>query len=452
MSRPLVALAALIIGSSALATSPTTKLAGQVKFQEFTLPNGLRVQLSEDHTAPVVAIHVTYDVGSRNERPGRTGFAHLFEHMMFKGSANVGTGEHFYQILTQGGSMNGTTSADRTVYFEALPAHQIELGLFLEADRMRSLSITQENLDNQRKAVQEERRQSYDNQPYGKAFERHQALMWDNFPYKHSVIGSMEDLNAATVQDVHEFFAAYYAPNNAVLTLVGDFKTSAALKLVKKYFASIPRQAAPPSLVIREPKQSAERRDSMDDPLARLSRIYIAYKAVPGNTPDYYALEVLSAVLQDGQSSRLYQSLVREKQLANSVSAFILEQRAVGPFYFIATAMPGKPLADLESAIYSEIDRIQREPIAEWELTKAVNGARVNFYAANRSAQSRAAGLGINKVFYGDANVLNIYVDQIRTVTRADVQRVAQRYLQPHNRTVLAVNATATGSSTAPQR
>jgi zinc protease len=433
---------ALIGGSAHGTPAATTQSVGQVQFQEFTLKNGLRVQLSEDHTAPVIAIHVTYDVGSRNERPGRTGFAHLFEHMMFKGSANVGSGEHFYQILTQGGSMNGTTSADRTVYYEALPAHQIELGLFLEADRMRSLSITQDNLDNQRKAVQEERRQSYDNQPYGKAFERHLALMWDNFPYQHSTIGSMEDLNAATVDDVTQFFKTYYAPNNAVLTLVGDFKTSAALKAVKKYFDTIPRQPTAPAVVISEPEQTVERRDSMDDSLARLSRVYIAYKAAPGNTSDYYALEVLGTILQDGQSSRLYQSLVKDKQLSTDASAFILEERGVGPFYVIATVMPGKKPAELEAAIYAEIERVQREPIAEWELIKAVNNARVNFFSGIRGAQSRAAALGINKVFYNDGNVLNTYVAQMSAVTRADVQRVAQRYLQPGNRTVLTVNAT----------
>jgi len=429
-----------------LALCTTATLAadsGQVQFKEYTLKNGLVVQLSEDHTAPVVAIHVTYDVGSRNERPGRTGFAHLFEHMMFKGSENVGDGEHFYQILTQGGSMNGTTSADRTVYFETLPAHQLELGLFLEADRMRSLEITKDKLDNQRNAVQEERRQGMDNQPYGTAFERLLDTMYDNFPYKHSVIGSMEDLNAATVQDVHDFFQTYYAPNNAVLTIVGDFKSSAALRLVRKYFEKIPRQTPPPPPTIVEPEQTAERRVSMDDKLARLSRVYVGFKTVTGDTRDYYALEVLAAVLQDGQSSRLYQSLIREKQLAVNAGAFIIEQRAVSPFLMIATVMPGKTPAEAEAAIYQEIERVQREPIAEWELTKAVNGARTNFYSGIRRAQSRAAALGINKVFYNDGNVLNRYVDDIRAVTREDVQRVARKYLVPNNRTVLTVNSVA---------
>jgi predicted Zn-dependent peptidase len=437
--RLMILFASFAIGFVAAAPTPQ---AGRVDFTEYTLKNGLRVVLSEDHSAPVVAIHVTYDVGSRNERPGRTGFAHLFEHMMFKGSENVGDGEHFYQVLTQGGTMNGTTDADRTVYFETLPAHQLELALFLEADRMRSLAITKENLDNQRATVQEERRQSMDNQPYGKAYESLQSLQFDNFAYKHSTIGSMEDLNAATVDDVAQFFKTYYAPNNAVLSLVGDFKSAFARQLIEKYFGNIARQPAPPVVDTKEPVQTAERRESMDDSLARLSRVYVGYKTVTGNSPDYFAFEVLATVLQDGQSSRLYQSLIKDKQIATNAGAFVSEQRGISPFFIIATVMPGKKPEEVEAAIYAEIERIQREPIADWELTKAVNGARMSFYSGLRGAQSRAAVLGINKVFYGDANVVNTYIDSIRAVTGADVQRVAKQYLQATNRTVVTVNAT----------
>ena len=218
----------------------------RVDFKETTLKNGLRVITVEDHSAPVVAISITYNVGSRNERKGRTGFAHLFEHMMFKGSENVGSGEHFLLVFNNGGNMNGTTNEDRTNYFEVLPANQLDLALFLEADRMKSLAITKENLDNQRNAVQEERRLGVDNQPYGKSNELQQELLYDNFAYKHSVIGSMDDLNAATVEDVAEFFKMYYAPNNAVLVLVGDFKTAEALAKIRTNFESIPRQPDPP--------------------------------------------------------------------------------------------------------------------------------------------------------------------------------------------------------------
>ena len=257
----------------------------RVDFKETTLKNGLRVITVEDHSAPVVAISITYNVGSRDERKGRTGFAHLFEHMMFKGSENVGSGEHFVLVFNNGGTMNGTTNEDRTNYFEVLPANQLDLALFLEADRMKSLEITKENLDNQRNAVQEERRLGLDNQPYGKSGEMHQELLYDNFAYKHSVIGSMEDLNAASVEDVAEFFKMYYAPNNAVLVLVGDFKTADALAKIKANFESIPRQPDPPAVDMTEPEQKAERRATVDDVLARAPRVDIASKRSRATRP-----------------------------------------------------------------------------------------------------------------------------------------------------------------------
>src|ERR1700736_5946852 len=236
----------------------TSALAGadtglpKVELRDTRLENGLRVILVPDHSAPVFSVDVAYNVGSRNERPGRTGFAHLFEHMMFQGSENVGKGEHYTVIFNNGGTMNGTTNEDRTNYFEALPKNQFDLGLFLEADRMRSLNITQANLDNQRKTVQEERRQGIDNQPYGRASLDLDNLSYDNFAYKHSTIGSMSDLDAATLQDLAEFFRIYYAPSNAVVTIVGDFDPDEALVRVKKYFDSIPRQPAPPKVDLAE--------------------------------------------------------------------------------------------------------------------------------------------------------------------------------------------------------
>src|SRR5918998_181250 len=236
----------------------------RVDFKETTLKNGLRVITVEDHSAPVVAISITYNVGSRNERKGRTGFAHLFEHMMFKGSENIGTGEHFLLVFNNGGTMNGTTNEDRTNYFEILPANQLDLALFLEADRMKSLEITKENLDNQRNAVQEERRLGVDNQAYGKSQEKLDELAYDNFAYEHSVIGSMADLSAAAVEDVAAFFKTYYAPNNAVLTLVGAFKTDEALAKIRSSFESIPRQPDPPPVDMTEPEQKAERRATVD--------------------------------------------------------------------------------------------------------------------------------------------------------------------------------------------
>src|SRR5215216_3361165 len=233
-------LACALLAQSAgpVAAQARGKSGVQVAYKETKLKNGLRVITVEDHSAPVIALAITYNVGSRDERKGRTGFAHLFEHMMFKGSQNVGTGEHFMLVFNNGGNMNGTTNEDRTNYFEVLPANQLDLALFLESDRMKSLAITKENLDNQRNAVQEERRLGVDNEAYGKSGERLQELLYDNFAYKHTTIGSMEDLNAASVEDVSSFFKMYYAPNNAVLVLVGDFKTEDALKKIKSSFES----------------------------------------------------------------------------------------------------------------------------------------------------------------------------------------------------------------------
>jgi zinc protease len=425
--------------SLVLTAQAQTSAKIHVDFKETTLKNGLRVITVEDHTAPVIAVSVNYNVGSRDERRGRTGFAHLFEHMMFKGSENVGSGEQFILIFNNGGNMNGTTSEDRTVYFEALPANQLALGLFLEADRMRSLAgnITKENLDNQRNAVQEERRLGVDNQPYGQSGEKQQEMLYDNFAYKHTVIGSMEDLNAATVDDVVQFFKTYYAPNNAVLVVVGDFKTKDAVAEITKYFEAIPRQASPPAVDMTEPDQTAERRATLDDALARAPRIDLAFKAVPGNTADFYALQVLSAALQSGQSSRLYQKLVKEKELVTGVNGFLDEKRGPGALYTFATVKPGVKTADVEAVIYEEIERLKKEPIADWELQKAKNATRRGAINGLESSLSRAITLSQYTVLYNDPNLINTRLDKVSSVTKEDVQRVANKYLRDTNRTVV---------------
>ncbi len=253
---PLLALGPVLT----LALAQTDNKLPKLELHDSRLSNGLRVILVPDHSAPVYSIYVVYNVGSRNEAPGHTGYAHLFEHMMFEGSAGVGKGEHMILVENNGGNMNGSTSEDRTEYHEELPKNQLDLGLFLEADRMRSLNITQANLDNQRSTVEEERRQNFDNQPYGHAELDLDSLSYDNFAYKHSTIGSMADLDAAKIQDVADFFRIYYAPNNAVLTLVGDFDPDDALAKVKKYFGAIPPQPAPPSVDLREEAHYGERR------------------------------------------------------------------------------------------------------------------------------------------------------------------------------------------------
>ena len=378
-----------------------------VQFTDHKLKNGLRVILSEDHSAPTYSIAITYNVGSRDERAGRTGFAHLFEHMMFQGSQNVGKGEHFIYIENNGGGMNGSTDADRTEYHETLPANQIDLGLYLEADRMRSLVINQPNLDNQRKTVQEERRQRYDNQPYGRTFEVLLETAYDNFGYKHSTIGSMEDLNAATVDDVASFFKTYYAPNNAVLSMVGDFKTDEVLAKVEKYFGNIPSQPAPPVPDMTEPKQTAERRKTLEDPLARLARVDIAYKIPPGNTPDWYALAVLGEVLSGGTSSRLYQKMVRETQIAQQARAGADESRGTSLFIASLVVTPGKDPAEAEKLFYAELDRMKNEPATDAEMEKVRMMVRRSDVEQLEGTLGRARSLGENAVFYNDPNVIN---------------------------------------------
>jgi predicted Zn-dependent peptidase len=411
--------------------------APRIKFSDTKLKNGLRVIISEDHSAPVFAIVVNYNVGSRDERKGRTGFAHLFEHMMFKGSANVGPGEHPYLMFMYGGNMNGTTNKDRTMYYEVLPSNQLDLALFLEADRMRSLDITQANLDNQRQAVQEERRLGVDNQPYGKTFEALDELAYENFAYEHSVIGSMADLSAATVEDVATFFKTYYAPNNAVIGISGDVDTKATLAKVEKYFGGIPSQPAPPPVDISEPPQQEERRATLDDPLARLPRLDMAYKVPPGSSPDTDALTVLSTILSAGRSSRFYESIVRQKQLATNVSSGIDETRGPGLFSIFGLAVPGKALAELEAAIDEEIEKVKSGPIADWEMEKARTGARSGFINSLGSSLQRAILLSQYALFYNNPDLINTRSESIAKVSAADVQRVAKQYLVKTGRTVV---------------
>jgi zinc protease len=425
------------------AESESTRAAVQstrsfdVAFKEFRLKNGLRVILAEDHSAPTYSICVTYNVGSRDERPGRTGFAHLFEHMLFQGSENVGKGEHFILVQNNGGSANGTTNADRTNYFETLPANQLELGIFLEADRMRAPIITQANFDNQRQTVQEERRQTFDNRPYGRTYEAVIETAYDNFAYRHSVIGSMEDLNAATVQDAADFFRVYYAPNNAVLSLVGDFQTDVALSLIRKYFEAIPAQPAPPVPDVAEPEQKTERRKIIEDTFAQAPRLDVVYKIPSGNTPDWYALSVLGQVLSGGVSSRLYQKLIKDKEVALSASAGPDERRGPSLFWFSIMARPGTDLAALEKLVYEEIERLQNEEIADWELSKVQMQLRRQRAQQRYSTRARANAFGHYAVYYNEPQLINSVQQKYSQITKADLQRVARAYLKETRRTVV---------------
>jgi zinc protease len=424
--------AAFALGGSLAAITPPS-----VTFTDTKLQNGLRLIVAEDHVAPVFSVAVVYNVGSRDERTGRTGFAHLFEHMMFKGSENVGPGEHFYTIFSNGGTMNGTTSKERTLYFETMPANQLEAALFLEADRMRSLAIVKENLDNQRNAVQEERRQGRDNQPYGRTNEAIDDLAFDNPAYKHSVIGSMDDLSAASTQDVAAFFQTHYAPNNAIMAVTGDVTTAKVRELARKYFESIPAQPQPPAVDISQAPQNGERRLALEDPLARLPRLDISYRIPSNLSPDDDAIDVLTLVLAGGRSSRFYESIVRQKQLAVNANAFAPDSRGPRLLRVVATPTPGKSVEDLEAAIYAEIEQVKTRPIADWEMDKGRNTARRQFVGQLGQSLTRAVNLAEYALVYNDPGRINSRWDRIAKVNAADVQRVAKQYLTADNRSVI---------------
>jgi zinc protease len=443
----LKSLVATLLASAALvyAQQKPSQVA-PVKFTDTTLDNGLRVLISEDHYAPVYGIAVSYKVGSRDERQGRTGFAHLFEHMMFKGSDNVGPGEHFYLIFTKGGSMNGTTNNDRTLYFEVMPKNQLDLGLYLEADRMRSLKITKENLDNQRQAVKEERRLGVDNQPYGQAYEKLEELAYDNFAYKHSVIGSMADLDAASVEDVQQFFKTYYAPNNAVLALAGDLDTKETLAKVKKYFGSIPRQEAPKAVDLTEPEKTAERRAKLDDKLARLTQLTIAYRIPPITTAETRALSVGSTILGGGESSRLYQKLVKEKEVVSSIFCGVDGRAGPSKLQIQAMIRPGKTAEEVEGLISEEIARFLSAPVTEKELDRTRAGILRSAVAPRESVLSTAISLADNTALYNDPNRMNTEHEKRRAVTAAEIQKAAQAYLRTANRVVIVTQPAATAA------
>ena len=429
------ALAACACLGVCLAAQPPAGPA--IQFKEYKLKNGLRVILSEDHSAPTYSIAVTYNVGSRDELPGHTGFAHLFEHMMFQGSENVGKGEHLLIVQNNGGSVNGSTTQDRTNYFEALPANQLDLGLFLEAERMKSLAITQANLDNQRNAVQEERRLRVDNQAYGKTFEALYETAFDDFGYKHPVVGSMDDLNKASLQDVQDFFRRYYSPNNAVVAIVGDFSSPEMMAKMEKYFGSIPAQPPPPQPDVSEPEQHAERRKTIEDSFAQIPRLDIVYKVPSGSSPDIYALDALGDILATGQSSRLYQKLVKEQESALQVGEGTAAQRGASLEQFVIFIRPGKSPADVEKSFYEEVKRLQLEPISDRELEAIRMRAKTQQIRSLRGTMNRAVQLSEFAVSYNDPGRINTYSAHLQQVTKDDIQRVAKKYLVDSNRTVI---------------
>jgi predicted Zn-dependent peptidase len=413
-----------------------------ISIERHRLDNGLRVILSRDPKAPIVAVNLWYDVGSKHEQPGRTGFAHLFEHMMFQGSEHVEKGEHFAQIQAAGGTLNATTWLDRTNYFETLPSHELELALWLEADRMASLlpAMTQEKLDNQRDVVKNERRWSVDNQPYGTWDEKLQALVYpEGHPYHHSTIGSMEDLGAASLDDVRRFFATWYAPNNAVLTVAGDFEPEAALAAVERQFGPIPRNPdlpPPPDMTVA-PRIGQERREVVEDRVP-LPRVYAAYRIPTFGTDGWLAMEVAADLLGTGRASRLYRSLVRETRLAQDVAVFTFPLvGGASMFALWATASPEVDHAELERELFAGIDRLCNEGPSEEELERVRNLQAAGAASSLERLGERADRLSMYTILFDEPERINSEVARYAAVTAEQVRAAMADALRPDNRVVL---------------
>jgi predicted Zn-dependent peptidase len=444
--RALGALALFATVTAAAPPAPTAKPANAdvgnlaLSIQRATLENGLRVVLNVDKGAPNVAVCVMYDVGSRNEKPTRTGFAHLFEHMMFEGSQNVGKGEHFKLVTARGGTLNGTTSADRTNYFETLPAPELALGLWLEADRMKSLAVTPENVENQRAVVQEEYRMRVSNQAYAEGFIRLKALAFDGyFPYEHDPIGSMSDLDAAKFEDVAAFHKAYYAPDNAVLSVTGDFDADEAMRLVREYFGNAPRGAPPEYKPPPLPEAKERRHEDVRDTNAKTPALLQAWVVPPSRTPEHYALELATVLLGSGESSRLYQRLVRGDGVAQSAQVWLNGQR--GPDLFVVRIVLSErgKLPKVQQVVESEIARMATEGPTAAELDKAKTEFTSNFVFGLESNLHRANELAEFELFWGDARLLSRELQNYRAVTREQLRDAVKKYLVKDHRSTVHV-------------
>ena len=414
----------------------------QIPIQRHRLDNGLRVILSPDGRTPIVAVNLWYGVGSRHEKQGRTGFAHLFEHMMFQGSANVAKGDHFAMINGVGGTLNASTWTDRTNYFETLPSHELELALWLESDRLASLlpAMTQEKLDNQRDVVKNERRSSVDNQPYGTAEERMQALLWpEGHPYHHSTIGSMEDLSAASLDDVSRFFATFYAPNNAVLTVAGDFDPDAALAAIGRHFGPIPANPdLPPAPVMDVPDSlGGEVREVVPDQV-ELPRVHVAYRIPPFGTEGHQAFDVVSDLLGTGRASRLYRSLVRERQLAADVAAFVFPWAGGSTVLAVwATARPEIEVDTLEAQLLDDVARLAADGPTDDELARVRTLHAAAVEASLEQVGERADRISQYACLFDRPELANTEIERYDAVTAAQVREVMADRAGSDNRVVL---------------
>lgn len=414
----------------------------QIPVESYRLPNGLLVVLSEDHTAPIVAVNLWYHVGSANERTGRTGFAHLFEHMLFQGSENVGANEHFEFVQRAGGTLNGSTWLDRTNYYETLPSNQLALALWLEADRMARLlpAMTQPKLDTQRDVVKNERRWSVDNQPYGTWWEKLPALCFPpEHPFHHSLIGSMDDLDAASLEDIAEFFRTYYTPDNAVLTIAGDFSSDEARALVAEYFGSVPKGGERPQLPdMSVPFTYGEPRREVVPDACALPRVFVASRMPVLGTDEYYAGSVCAAILGLRTGSRFEKSLVRSQRVASSASCFTFDL-AKGADLFVAdvTALPDVTPEQLEAAVHAELDLMHTGGVTEREVQRAIALTETHFVTSLQSAAERADQLSRFATYFGEPALVNEQPARYRAVTAGRVSAFARDYLSRDNRATL---------------
>jgi zinc protease len=414
----------------------------RIPVESYHLPNGLHVVLSEDHTAPIVAVNLWYHVGSANERLDRTGFAHLFEHMLFQGSANVEANEHFELVQRAGGTLNGSTWLDRTNYYETVPSHQIALALWLEADRMGRMlpGLTQQKLDTQRDVVKNERRWSVDNQPYGTWWERLPALCFpETHPFHHSLIGSMEHLTDASLVDVADFFQTYYTPDNAVLTVAGDFDRTETMRLIAEYYGPIPRGGARPPLrdMTLPPTFGDTRRVVVPDAVA-LPRLFVACRTPVFGSDGYYAASLAAAVLGLRTGCRLEQSLVRTQRIASQASAFTYDLAKGSDLLVIdATAHPDITPAQLESAVLAELDLMHQHGVTDVEVQRARALIETSFVTSMQSAAERADQLSRFATYFGDAALINEQVARYAATTTAAVSALARERLGPDNRALL---------------
>jgi zinc protease len=431
-----LAIAALYGASVALSAAVRPP---KLEYQIATLPNGLTVVMSEDHSTPIVHAQLWYHVGSRNEKPGRTGFAHLFEHLMFKGSKNVEPEGHTSMIASVGGQSNAYTQDDVTVFWETVPAQYLPLVLWLEADRMATLRIDKDTFGNERDVVKEERRMRVDNQPYGRLSEIIFDQAFTVHPYKHATIGSMSDLEGASVDDVRDFYNTYYVPENATLALVGDFDSTQALQLVSQYLGRVPKAERPvPRDIPKEPPSTREKRVTLQEPWP-LPAVVVAYHITYDGHPDSYPLHIASKVLSDGQSSRIYKKLVYDKGIALAASgdANIIEDPNL--FYAVAFIQPGHRPEEAIDALIAEFDRLKAEPIAERELQRAKNQFARDYIVGRESNKDKALMLAHAIVIHHDVKTADGEFDIFQKLTTADVQRVARTYFTPENRLVLTL-------------